>query len=494
MNPLILALPGPLFLVLAAVIVAVCSYVTHRWTIASGVIAAVGCLVLAWTCMQRLLGLPVVLFGRTLLLGNSLVVLGREWAFTPSGLAALTFILGAAGLVYLFGLPASQGWSFHASGVLVIAVLSLSITAQQYVYAILFLWLAASLAAFVFAGGRPGASIGALRFMVLTAVAAMVLLVMPAFLDPGGISRTAAAFAMPPSPAVPAGSAGASSGTLPTASILTVIGFGILLMMVPFHGQLVAIAAHSAPMVPAFTLSVFPPVVFHILFRLGQTDPALFQDQLLVDVCRWTGIAAVAIGGLAAMGQRRLGYLLGYAALVDWGAGLIALGQGTVQGAERATLMLIWRVLSLVLAGAGWTSIYRLAGQRDDLDRCRGMLHRRPLSTLALFLGLLSLAAFPLTPGAAGRWPLILQLMDSQPGTAWVLILAGVGVCVGVITGVRACLSAAPVESRERGVLMVGDTAIALLALWLVGYLFLHPTPWLDVAQRFLSDFNWLAR
>ena len=494
MNPLLPALPGPLFLFVVTVLVAVCAYVTHRWSIASGSIAAVGCLALAWLCLQQFFGHPVVLFGRTLLLGNSLVVLGREWAFTSSGLAALAFILGAAGLIYLLGLPASQGWSFHASGVLVIAVLGLSITAQQYVYAVLFLWLAASLAAFVFAGGRPGASVGALRFMVLTTVAAMALLVMPAFLDPAGITKTAAAFAMPPGPAVAANSANASSGALPTASILTVIGFSILLMMVPFHGQLLAIAAHSAPMVLAFTLSVFPPVVLHILFRLGQTDPALFQDQLLVDVCRWAGVAAVVSGGLGAMGQRRLGSLLGYAALADWGAGLIALGQGMAQGAERATLMLIWRVLSLVLAGAGWTSLYRLAGQRDDLDRCRGMLHRRPLSVLLLLLGLLSLAAFPLTPGAAGRWPLILQLMDLQPGIAWVLILSSVGVCVGAVTSVRACLSAAPGENREQVVPMIGDTACALLTLWIVGYLFLHPTLWLDVARQFLVGFSWLAR
>jgi formate hydrogenlyase subunit 3/multisubunit Na+/H+ antiporter MnhD subunit len=475
------------------VLVAVCAYVTHRWSVASGSIAAVGCLALAWLCLQQFLGRPVVLLGRTLLLGNSLVVLGREWAFTPSGLAALVFILGAAGLIYLLGLPASQGWSFHASGVLVIAVLSLSIMAQQYVYAIMFLWLAASLAAFVFAGGRPGASVGALRFMVLTAVAAMALLVMPAFLDPAGITKTAAAFAMPPGPAVSAGGAVASSGNLPTASILTVIGFGILLMVVPFHGQLVAIAAHSAPMVLVFALSAFPPVVFHVLFRLGQTDPTLFQDQLLVDVCRWAGVAAVVSGGVGAMGQRRLGSLLGYAALVDWGVGLIALGQGMSQGAERATLMLVWRVLSLVLAGAGWTSLYRLAGQKDDLDRCRGMLHRRPLSVLLLLLGLLSLAAFPLTPGAAGRWPLILQLMDSQSGIAWVLLLGSVGVCVGAVTGVRACLSTASGETREQVVPMVGDTAFALLTLGLVGYLFLHPALWSGMVRQFLAGFSWLA-
>jgi formate hydrogenlyase subunit 3/multisubunit Na+/H+ antiporter MnhD subunit len=225
----------------------------------------------------------------------------------------------------------------------------------------------------------------------------------------------------------------------------------------------------------------------------------LLEDQLMYDVCRWMGTAAVVIGGLAAMGQRRWGYLVGYATLVDWGAGLLALGQGTARGIEQATQMLIWRALSLLLVGAGLTVTFKATGKEDEMARCDGLLSQRPMGVLATILGLLSLAAFPLTPGAAGRWPLILDLLASQPRTAWMLILAGMGVTVGTLMGVRSCLcSPANLGNLESGAsdrrfeAMVG-LGFPLLALWLVGTLFLHPTPWLRVLQRVLAELGFPA-
>jgi NADH:ubiquinone oxidoreductase subunit 2 (subunit N) len=202
----------------------------------------------------------------------------------------------------------------------------------------------------------------------------------------------------------------------------------------------------------------------------------------------------VVIGGVAALGQRRWGPLVGYAALVDWGAGLIALGQGAAQGAQQATEMLAWRALSLMLVGAGWTIVFRITDQEDSADHCHGLLLRRPLSILALFIGMLSLAAFPLTPGALGRWPLIQALLASEPPLAYVLILAGVGVSIGAIAGLRACASfgeghGPTVGATAHGVQAVVDAVFALLALWLVGSALLHPAPWLKLAQQFLSDF-----
>jgi formate hydrogenlyase subunit 3/multisubunit Na+/H+ antiporter MnhD subunit len=205
------------------------------------------------------------------------------------------------------------------------------------------------------------------------------------------------------------------------------------------------------------------------------------------------GIAAVILGGLTAMGQRRWGALVGYAMLVDWGAGLIALGQGTHAGIERATLMLIWRALSLLLVGTGWSALYAAADKRDDIECCRGLLVRRPLSVLALLIGLLSLAGFPLTPGAAGRWPLIVDLMASQPTTAAVLILAGVGVSVGTLVSVRACLGGPENEggpssgSKVEALQAVVSAGLALFALWLIGFLALYPTLWLDVGRLLLG-------
>jgi formate hydrogenlyase subunit 3/multisubunit Na+/H+ antiporter MnhD subunit len=491
-----LALPGPLFLFLLTVAVALLSYLVHRWTTLSGGIAAAGCLILGWVCVRQLSGEPssVPLLQSGLVLGRSFTFLGHDWTLTSSALAVLAFTYLVAGLAFLLGLPASQGWSFYPFSVAVVAVLSLAVTTEQYIYAVLFLWMAAALAPFILAGGRPEKTTGALRTLAFTSIAVMPLLLLPAFLGPEtAVTTSPAAFAFPTGPTVP------TEWSPYVAPILMIVGFGILMVMVPFHGQLVALAADGAPMVAPFALSAFLPVVLYTFFRLGETYPLLLEDELVFTVCRWAGIAIAAIGGLSALGQRQWAPLVGYAALVDWGAGLVALGQGTAPGAQQATEMLVWRASSLLLVGAGWTIVFRMTGQQDSLDRCHGLLQRRPLSILALFLGMLSLAAFPLTPGALGRWPLILDLLASERTMAYVLILAGVGVGIGAIIGLRACVhprAASPdptVDATTSRAQQIVDAAFALLALWLVGAFLLQPAPWAELARQFLSDFTFAS-
>jgi formate hydrogenlyase subunit 3/multisubunit Na+/H+ antiporter MnhD subunit len=470
MSDATLALPGPLFFALFLLAAGVVSFLVHRWTALSGLVAAAGCLALGWIGLRQTSGQSLELFGRVWVLYRPFVLLGREWAFTTANLSVLTLVLSFCGLAFLLALPAPQGWSFYPFGMGVLASLTMAATAQQFFYSILFYWLAAILAVFVLSGGRPGATAGAVRFLVFTSLAVMPLLTLPSYLAPD-----------------------ATPGAVYTATVLMVIGFAMLLMVVPFHGQLVAIAAHSAPMVPAFMLSAFPPVVFHLLFSLGRAHPLLLRDQLLFDVCRWLGTAAVIFGGMAAAGQRRWGYLVGCAALVDWGCGLVAFGQGTQQGIVWAMRMLIWRSLSLLLVGAGLTVAAKPMGPKDDMAVCGGLLQRRLLGVSLLVIGLFSLAGFPLTPGAAGRWPQIMSLLAAEPRVGWVLILAGVGVAIGTLAGVRACLGPVPEDAPPDRFGAVMALSFALLAGWFVIAIFLHPTPWIEMVQHVLGDLPFLA-
>jgi formate hydrogenlyase subunit 3/multisubunit Na+/H+ antiporter MnhD subunit len=326
------------------------------------------------------------------------------------------------------------------------------------------------------------------------------------------------------------------------ATWLMVGGMAVLLMMVPFHGQLVTIGTHSTPMALPLILSTVPVAVLHTLFRLLQAQPALIQDPLFFQMCRWMGTAAALLGGVAAMGQRRWGTLAGYAALVDWGAGLIALGQGTMGAADLAVRMVIWRCWSLLLVGTGWSALFKVAGQKDDVESCQGLFRRRPLSVLTLLLGLFSLAGYPLTPGAAGRWPVLtllvtgssgltaaqtgwlarlIGLTSAQPGAVLALLVGCVGISIGAVSGVCACLSALPGKTlAHNGPATVKDTesaqesgpsqdselhldtgreafeavvsaGFALFALWLVGSLVLNPQPWLKLAQELLGTITW---
>jgi formate hydrogenlyase subunit 3/multisubunit Na+/H+ antiporter MnhD subunit len=320
--------------------------------------------------------------------------------------------------------------------------------------------------------------------------------------------------------------------------LLMAAGIAILLSMVPFHGQLVAMGRHAAPMALPFALTALPTVVLHTCFRLWEAHPALLNGAFVFDVCRWTGIAAVFLGGLGALGQRRWGALAGYVTLVDWGAGLIALGLGTRAGMEQMVQLLIWRAFSLLLVGVGWGTIFRAAGRRDDLEQSAGPIRRHPLGVLALILGLLSLAGFPLSPGGLGRWPLLDRTILGQPMSDWptttrVLVLAGAAAGLGVvITLGRSLAWAAPTreasarasdeqgtasgpkasdgeptpssevpsaeqEARERGARATRrrqwleallSAGTSLLALWLLGALALSPGPWIELARRLVGE------
>ena len=499
MSPALLTLPGPLFFLLATVAIAALAYLAHSWSLLSGLFAVIGCLLLASISANlmaagQLTDGRLTALGRTMVLHPSWTVLGRTWAFTPSALGALALIYALAGLAFLFALSAPHGWAFYPFGVGVLGMLMLAVTAQQYVYAVMFTWLAANLAVFVLAGGRPGETVAALRFLVFTSLGVMPLLILPRY-----VYADAAGYVVAP---------GTEVLPLPDNAIriavrLMIGGFAALLMMVPFHGQLLAIGSRSAPLVPVFMLSVFPTVVLHTLFRLWEAQPVLLQGRLVFEVFQWLGMASVLVGGVGAMGQRRWGSLVGYAALVDWGAGLLALGQGTEEGAEQAVQMLVLRAFSLLLVGVGWSALYKALGRRDELDHCRGLLRRRPASVFVLLVGLLSLAAFPLTPGAVGRWPVILSLASqARPSIiqfesilarftpAAILILAGAGVSIGTLAGVRSCLGVDDgVSSRPKdsALLTLISAGFALMALWLVGVLLLQPALWLDLSRQLLG-------
>ncbi|MBN1936969.1 MAG: hypothetical protein JW934_20075 [Anaerolineae bacterium] len=462
--------PGPLLFFAVPLALAVLAYLLHRWTALSGLVAAIGSLGLGWIALYWLLDKPISLLGRSLILTPDFVFLGRPWALTAASAVIVVFGLIVGGLCFLLALPASQGWAFYPFGLAVLGVLNLSATAEQVIYVILFFWLGTVLTGFVLAGGRPGTTMGALRLIISSTLAAMLLLLLPTFLQ-----------------------SDADPSTQRAGVVLGILGLSVLLMMPPFHGALVGAAAFSAPMPPAFILSILPVSMLHIFFQLVETYPTILEDGSILDLCRWLGLGAVILGGLAAPGQRRWGSLIGYAMLIDWGISMIALGQGSPEGMALAVNMLVGRSLALLLCGAGLTPLFQAAGKKDDLDQCRGLLFHRPLNVLALLLGLLMLAGLPTPFGVAGRWALIPYLVDTNPQIVWIIILAGIGVAVSAVVGLLACLGKPDPKIEGQRWEETIAFAFGLLALWMVGALLLNAPVWQMLLENALSTLSVFA-
>jgi formate hydrogenlyase subunit 3/multisubunit Na+/H+ antiporter MnhD subunit len=96
--------------------------------------------------------------------------------------------------------------------------------------------------------------------------------------------------------------------------------------------------------------------------------------------------------------------------------------------------------LGLILVSAGLSGLRARNGGDDDIDTLRGLGRQAPWSTAALIFGGLSMAGLPVSAGFVWRWALCRALAPSSPGSALLVLLASVGVIVGVWRGLAALL------------------------------------------------------
>jgi formate hydrogenlyase subunit 3/multisubunit Na+/H+ antiporter MnhD subunit len=116
---------------------------------------------------------------------------------------------------------------------------------------------------------------------------------------------------------------------------------------------------------------------------------------------------------------------MGYMMLIDIGAVMLGIGLGTRTGVEAALATLAVRGLALPMWAAGLDYLRRMAGS-DSFEALRGFAWRHPVAAIAIVLGVLSLAGFPLTAGFTGRWALFYLLAQIHPTAAFFLLLGTV--------------------------------------------------------------------
>jgi NADH-quinone oxidoreductase subunit N len=242
------------------------------------------------------------------------------------------------------------------------------------------------------------------------------------------------------------------TGLLDMAAALLAISFALLLGVVPFHTWVPAVAGGEMPLGGSFVLTVANGTVWFLLLDFLQTYPGFSAHPRFGPVVMGMGLAMVLLGGGLALAQRRLGPLLGYAALVDNGAALIALGTKGRLGLTLVLLSLLVRPFGLVLMAAGLSGLRTYNGGDDRFDALRGLGWKAPWSTAGLIFGALSIAGLPVSAGFAWRWSLCRALSSSNPGSVLLLLLAGAGVIVGVWRALFVLL-ARPRSPKDRSVL-----------------------------------------
>jgi formate hydrogenlyase subunit 3/multisubunit Na+/H+ antiporter MnhD subunit len=260
------------------------------------------------------------------------------------------------------------------------------------------------------------------------------------------------------------------------ATLLLMVGFAVLLAVMPFHSWVPAIAEHASPFAAAYVFTVMRLAVLFLMLSFLNAYPWLGQNPTVYRALTLGGGTLVLAGGVLAFGQRNFGRVMGYAILVDFGATLLAVGLGSRAGVEAALVTMALRGMALPLWALGLDQMRRSVGG-DEFDRLAGFARRQPLPAAAVVAGLLSLVGFPLTAGFTGRWALLHLLAQIHPTAAILLLLATVSVALVCARGLTAMLApATPPEGEETlppapiGRLALGLYATGFTVLLAVGF------------------------
>jgi formate hydrogenlyase subunit 3/multisubunit Na+/H+ antiporter MnhD subunit len=462
-------IPGPLLLIGLPLIAAPVVYLTRRRALIASTLAAGTSLGLGLACLRLPLDAPSTFLGQSVQLGQPVFVLGRELALQPAGALALGFVFVLGAVVFFLACHIPQGRLFCPVGLILLSMISANVMIRHLLFAALALWLAGIVATFLIQENHHNSVRGALRYVTMHTLAVPPFLITSWLLDlyiedPGNLAP------------------------LRTFAILLTLGFSILLAVAPFQGWVTAVAKDAPPLGTALLFSAENVAVLLLLASLLRRHPWLLDDPLLFQALTWGGLLMVGLGGLMAPVQQDFGHLLGYGIMVDMGGMLMALATASDLGVSVALALIGFRAVSLTMTGMGLSAIRQRTGS-DAFADLGGTARQRPMATAALILGGLSLAGLPPLAGFAGRWALLDFFAPEHILWCWLIFLAGCGVAIGYLRGLRATLAPATGESED-GRTQPEPVIVAVMTsamLVLSTALSFNPQPVLSLATRIVA-------
>jgi formate hydrogenlyase subunit 3/multisubunit Na+/H+ antiporter MnhD subunit len=406
-------MPTPLLFILLPFALAVGVYALRRrpWAEAG---AAAGAAAL-FAVMVLFLPLNAAPFLR-----DSFSILGRTFVWQEADRLALGSAYGLSALIFLAAGLWPQGRFFLPAGVAALGLVAAALFVRPFLYAAIFIQLAAALSVFMLADERHPLTAGPLRFLVYTSLGVPFVLFAAWLID--------ASVAAPEDPTL-----------LPRAALLLGGGLALFLGVFPFHSWLPILASYSPPLATTFIIAVMRAPVVFLLLRLLETYPWLRQDPAVFSALSGAGALMVFVGALFVFGQQNWGRSVGYALLIEIGATLLAVGLGTRAGIAALLAIFSLRGLSLLVWATAVDQLRRVAASGEaDFASLRGVGWRYPFAVTAAAMGLLSLMGLPLMAGFPAKWALLRLLAEQNALLALALLAAMTSVGVVVMRGLAA--------------------------------------------------------
>jgi formate hydrogenlyase subunit 3/multisubunit Na+/H+ antiporter MnhD subunit len=223
------------------------------------------------------------------------------------------------------------------------------------------------------------------------------------------------------------------------------LGFGIAFALVPFQFWIGPMTDDAPLPTTAAILALGQPIGLFLLIGFLNQNLWLVEKSNLFEVMTLAGLATSVVGGLMAAVERRAGRLLGYAAVFTFGFTLLDLGRASQEGIAYAGLEVLSRAVALTL----------LACAATVGNEVESVAVRRTAHAAAILAGF-SLVGLRLGVGLSERWNALLQIAGSDQRIFALLILAHMGLLVGVIRFTSRWPKAEP--AARQGMVEIGVT------------------------------------
>jgi NADH-quinone oxidoreductase subunit N len=385
------------------------------------VLAASACLFLTWIAWQLPIDAVLNIGPFSFEIFPSMSFFGRSFTLTNTARPLLTFIYLFQTLWIAGTLVAKPARLFIPISLICVSLFVAALSVDPFLYAAILIALAILSIIPLLSPAGVKAQPGVLRFLIFQIFA------VPFILFTGWILSGVEA----------------SPGNLELilrSGLLLLLGFTFLLGLFPFHSWIPMLSKGSHPYVVGFLMFFLPAVstVFALTFfdRYAWLRDSGFVYQILTLI----GALSVLLAGLWALVERHLGRLLGYAAMMGVGFGLLGIGQGGPQGLQLFFALLIPQSLGLWVMAV---SLGSLISKKIDLS-AQGLgnaFSESSLIVIGLILAIFSLAGLPLLASFPPRVALVAILSANAPWAAIVALMGCLGLAVAGAKLVLAVIS-----------------------------------------------------
>lgn len=350
----------------------------------------------------------------SLKIDSSLSILGRMLLIKPEEGALLALIYGAAAL-WFFGAEASKTASkLVPFGMLITTFMVASIAVEPFLFAALFIEMAALLAVPMLTSIHQPPGKGIIRFLIYQTLAMPFLLLSGWLL--AGVEASPGDLAL----------------AAQSASILG-LGFAFLFAIFPLYNWIPMLLEEAPPYTVGFLLWLFPAIT--VIFAAGFIDRFswLRSSPQLPITLQLAGAIMVVTGGLWAAFQTHIGRIMAYGSVLETGLSLLALSLNLKTGIPILFLLLPARALAFAVWALALT-IFKEHSESMRFSSVRGMLRTYPFASAGLVLASLSTSGFPLLAGFPARLALSDFLARTSLSTA---LWMGFGIIGMFITSFR---------------------------------------------------------